>query len=328
MLKYFSIIGLIIVFFTSCFEEDERIQPRERQEVKIPQSLYSHQSYFDLESAKTIFANHVEDWDLGFESSADGWHIILNTSKYMYISNTHNTDFEAVTSKENLIFSFDVSSGNLDSTAIGEWLNRNSEPYQSKNEVYIVNLGVDEDGLPLGEKKVVFTSLTNNTYSLKFADLNGENMHEFAVEKIDSVEFTLFSFADGGKIFKQIARSKWDIQFTQYASILFDNVGTPTDYLVRGVMLNKGVEAAVDTINNFSAVDYSYIDNYTFSARRDFIGWEWKVYRNDEYQIESDRFYVIKNRSGRYFKLRFTSFYSETGERGFTSFELVELLEL
>jgi len=57
------------------------------------------------------------------------------------------------------------------------------------------------------------------------------------------------------------------------------------------------------------------------------IGYEWKYYNFDAalYTIEPGLAYVIRDRDGFYYKLRFIDFYSEGGEKGYPKFEYVRL---
>ena len=89
MMKIANFIAFIIFIFllTSCFKQDEKIMPHDPGNVKT-QTIeltkdYRYQVYFDLSSEKILSTNLKTDWDLGFECSAKGWHIILNTSNFM-----------------------------------------------------------------------------------------------------------------------------------------------------------------------------------------------------------------------------------------------------
>ena len=89
-------------------------------EVELTET-YKYQVFYDFETNSTIAQNLISEWDLGFETSDSGWHVILNTSKMMLAGNTGETNFEMVKNKSGLEMNFDPSHGNLDSTAIGNW---------------------------------------------------------------------------------------------------------------------------------------------------------------------------------------------------------------
>jgi hypothetical protein len=124
----------------------------------------------------------------------------------------------------------------------------------------------------------------------------------------------------------QPSDSEWDICFTQYSTILFDDFNVATPYLVRGVYLNPaGTTAASDTINSFYDITQYDILNYTLSSEQDVIGYLWKDFENDSYKINPGIFYIIKDQWGAYYKLKFTGFYSSSGARGYPSFQVVDL---
>ena len=95
-----------MLILTGCFEKEDLITPREINEIRIPYSLYEYQVYFNLQREEIVAYNHFADWDLGFESSPDGYHIILNASRYMLAGSSGSADFESVTSNsaDTLIF--------------------------------------------------------------------------------------------------------------------------------------------------------------------------------------------------------------------------------
>lgn len=329
-------IILFTLILTSCFDEDSYvIKPIPIADVKIPYSMYEDQTYFNLNDTLIVSHNNYANWDLGFESSPTGYHIILNTSKFMYAGNTDQTNFYTITTNIADTMIFDRSSGNLDSTAIGMWADFNDplNPIYHK-KVYIINRGVDENGISFGTKKIVFEKLENNTYFIHYANLDNSDEHTYQIPKNSSVNYVQFSFDGGGNLnTQQPNKDLWDLNLTKYSTILYDNNNNnkPTPYLVRGVLVNKGVSVAKDTITPFNAINISNIDNYTFSTRQDIIGYDWKDYVNGEYVIIDNYSYIIKDRNNNYYKLRFTGFKNTIkgdihyGIRGYPSFEMAKL---
>lgn len=296
--------------------------------VEIPYSIYDNQVWYNLNSLSIVSHNSYLDWDLGFESNGSGHHIILNTSRFMYAGNTRSSDFYGITANICDTMVYDDSKGDLSKTAIGSWADFSDtlNPVYPKN-VYIIDLGSDNDGIPFGLKKVTFDHFENNTYSIRFSNMDGSDEHNFDIVTDSARSFTLFSFNNGGKVVNpQPADKDWDICFTQYSTILFDDNNVATPYLVRGVYLNtRGTSAACDTINSFYDIKYNNIPDYNFSSAQDAIGYEWKDYVNDSYKINPGIFYIIRDQLGEYYKLKFTGFYSETGEKGYPSFQCVKL---
>ena len=325
-------VMLAMVFsLTGCFEKEELIARTEINEIRIPYSLYEFQTYYRLEDETIVSHNGFEEWDLGFESSADGFAIILNSSRYMHAGNSGSTDFEAVNSNSADTMIFDDSSGDLQKTALADWVDA-SDPLNPlfHGTVFIIDRGVNESGESLGTVKVVIEKLELDTYYIRFANLDGSNDHSCQIEKDHTVNFTLFSFDDGGRTATvQPPSSDWDLCFTKYSTIIEDNYGVPTPYIVRGVFINSpaGVMAAVDTVNIYYDIDMSIAGEYTLSSRQDIIGYEWKEYRDESYTLIDKICYVIRDSKGGYYKIRFTDYFNEAGQRGYPAFEQIKLLE-
>lgn len=321
-------IFVSLLVLTGCFREDFPVVPSAIDIVEIPYSMYDYQIWYSLKNKSVTSHNSFNDWDLGFELNGTGHHIILNSSRFMHAGNTGSTDFTGITSNVSDTLVFDDSNGDLNKTAIGNWADFTdpANPVFPK-KVYIIDLGSDNNGISYGFKKVVFDHFVNNTYSIRFSNIDGTDEHNFDVATDSKRSFTLFSFRNGGIITPvQPINSDWDLCFTQYSTILFDNNNVATPYLVRGVYLNpEGTTAVSDTINSYFGTTINDVNNYTFSPAQDAIGYLWKDYKNDSYKINPKIFYLIRDQTGVYYKLKFTGFYSTAGARGYPSFQVANL---
>jgi hypothetical protein len=326
-MRYLSIVFSLLLL-TSCFREDFPVIPSTIDIVEIPYSMYDYQIWYNLQNKSATSSNSFNEWDLGFESNGSGHHIILNSSRFMHAGNTGSTDFLGITSNRSDTLIFDDSSGDLNKTAIGKWADFTdpANPVFPK-KVYIIDLGSDNNGTSLGFKKVVFQKFVNSTYSIRFSNIDGSDEHTFDIATDSKRSFTLFSFRNGGTVTPvQPANTDWDLCFTQYSTILFDNNNVATPYLVRGVYLNpEGTSAVSDTINSYFGTTINDVNKYTFSNAQDAIGYLWKDYKNDSYKINPKIFYLIKDQNGVYYKLKFTGFYSTSGARGYPSFQQANL---
>ncbi|MFC2151598.1 HmuY family protein [Bacteroidota bacterium] len=324
-IQYF-ILFITTIFIVGCFEEDERILPIEIDEIDIPYSMYEYQTYYSITDQSIVSYHNYSDWDLGFESSENGYHIILNYARFMYAGNTFSKDFYSIETNIANEMSFDHSSGNLDSTILSDWtiFSDPKNPEFTEN-VYIIDRGKNELGEEYGLKKVVFEKLETDTFYIHYANLDNTKEYYFKVPKDPRVNFTLFSFDDGGKLTVQEPdKSSWDICFTKYSTIIPDNFGTPTDYLVRGVYLNpfKEIEVALDTSNYFYEINGDLMTSYEYSSKQDAIGYDWKEFTNDFYEVKDYHTYILKDIEEIDYKLRFTRFYNKDGVKGYPSFEL------
>jgi len=327
------LVTYIILLFalTSCFEEDAMVLPHDPGdltvgEVELTES-YKYQVFYDFETNSSIKQNLISDWDLGFETSDSGWHVILNTSKMMLAGNTGTTDFEAVKNINGLEMNYDPSTGNLDSTAIGNWYSLNEGNPHSLEFVYVINRGTDEDFNELGEKKVTFNFQDENTYVVRVANLNGSSEQTMVIPKDSMVNFVCLSF-DKGIVEIEPNKDSWDLQFCKYSTLLFTDVGDPYPYLVTGVLLNPyKTVAALDTIHQFDEISFEIAEQQNLVNQKDIIGYDWKEYDfdNETYKVFPENVYILKNRVGFYYKLRFIDYYNSTGEKGYPTFEFLRL---
>jgi hypothetical protein len=110
--------------------------------------------------------------------------------------------------------------------------------------------------------------------------------------------------------------------------MLVTDEGEDYPYLVVGLLLNpNGVAAARDSIHDFMEMDADDIADLEFSTSADVIGYDWKYYNFDAgvYTIVPDMNYVIRDRDGYFYKLRFVDFYNDEGVKGYPTFEFVRL---
>ena len=329
-MKKFIIYFAALAALTSCFKEDDPWPAFEMQSTTIEMGQYYRQQvYFNLPANEVISTNDRNLWDLGFECGDSSWHIVLNTSAFALAANSGLKDFDQPIDTTGFKWRFDKSDGNPDSTAIGAWFSIDGTDTLYTNHVYVLNRGYDHLGNLRGLRKIAFTHVDSLSYTFRYADMDGENYNEFTVFKQEGVYFTMFSFGDGGhQVDFEPRIDSWDLLFTQYTTLLYTDEGDPYPYLVTGVLSNYGhIEMALDTTLAYDAVDLDYAQSLDFSGNRDYIGYDWKELIGDvntgnvHYEIVDGRNYLVRTSQGLYFKIRFINFYSETGEKGFPSFQ-------
>jgi hypothetical protein len=324
------LIGLAGLFCQACFQEDERVPPHQQGDLEegvAPMGpLYGSQVYYDLGSNGEAASIPVTAWDLAFEGSTGGWMVRLNTARFMMAGNTEDTLFSVRIGPDQLEMRFDPSSGNPDSTAIGEWYETVSGSIVSRHHVYLLDLGTDAQGRSQGMKKVQF-DIQGEDYLIRFADPYGGKDTTVLVRREGATGWIHYSLRDG--IIEGVpGPDSWSLLFTRYTTMLVTDQGEDYPYLVTGVLLNEsGVTAARDTITGFDKITLADTIGLEMSRRSDLIGYNWKYYNFDEdlYTIVPDYNYVIRDRDGFFYKLRFIDFYNETGEKGYPTFEFVRL---
>ena len=320
-MKQIKIICIAVLLF-SCEKSEIPIQPHEMGDILSNQinmqSDYSKQVFYSLNNNIAIKENIKTDWDLGFESSEEGWRIILNTSTYSSVSKIINSNFEASISINNLTWQWENPTGIIEGTAIGD--------YRNENVIFIINRGYNINGNAAGYKKFMIESINDEYYSIKYANLDNTNSNTIEIQKDNSKNFQYLSFKNNTVVNIEPNKEDWDLLFTQYTH-LFNDPDLPPSYLVTGVLINylNNVLVSKDSINTFEDINYSNVETYTFSNKQNVIGYDWKTYNGNGYVINTNLTYIIKDISNRYFKMRFIDFYNSYGEKGHPSFEIQEL---
>jgi hypothetical protein len=325
----FIVVFLLGIALQSCFKKDEAVPFHPRGPVRTDTiamtDTYKYQVYFDLSSGTVVGTNVRTDSDLGFESSPDGWKVILNTGDFMKVADMGVIPFGLSHDTTGLQWKFDKSDGNPDSLAFGQWFSIVNGDTVSANHVYAVDRGMDHLGNPLGFYQLVIDSLKHGTYYFRFAKLNGLNSLSGSVKKDASVNYSWFSLSSGGSVVNiEPSKDSYDLLFTQYTTLLYTDLGEAYPYLVTGVLLNRSdVVAVKDSIHDFTTVTLQDVITTPLSPALDVIGYDWKTFSFDagSYTVRTGIFYVIKDASGYYYKLRFVGFYNNKGEKGYPVIE-------
>ena len=337
MYKYLIILSL---FLTACFTEDELItlpdyQPGETEVLHLENSMYSHVSYIDILENTVRSSEYKTQWDLCLSCTDTATSIYLNAAKRMYAAETGTTDFNAITELTgNEDWKWDFPNGQPDSTALRAASEYTDGLFFTSGKVYIIDRGIDELGTPQGYQKLVVENVSETEYSVRFANLNGNNETTKTITKEGAAFQKQFSFDGGGTINKfEPAKDAWHLKFTQYTTWLFTDEGEAVPYFVQGVLLNSeaGLQIAVDSISGFENLDITHFNNYEYTNQRDFIGHEWKTVTVDmetmqaSYKVNPEITYLIKIDPTTSYKFHFLSYVNELNQKGFPVFEFQRL---
>lgn len=336
-INIFALIFIVLAGLSSCMDKVKEDDPLPTypipEGIKIGQanlgSDYSNRVYYKLSSNKTVKTITNKDYDLGFESTAEGWHILLNSSRYMQAGDSETKEFENITSPSGITMTFDNSDGNPDSTAVGNWADFLGGTPLFYKHVYVIDLGLDQQGNTLGYKKTVFEDLIDNVYTLRFANLDGTGDFTVQMPKVDDRNFIGLSFKNEGTVIDfEPPNSEWDILIGQYTTMLFAE-GEPYPYLVRGVLLNPANTEAYmyDGDKLFPDIEIEDMESVQLTPQQDVIGHQWKYYNLEEgvYTVNTELVYFVKTNDGSVFKLHFLSYYNNNGETGYPKFEFKKL---
>ncbi|GAB4313827.1 MAG: hypothetical protein Kow00127_04940 [Bacteroidales bacterium] len=319
----------LMIFLAGCFKEDDPLPAYPVQQTTIPMGkYYRYQIWFDLAENRQVEVVDKNTYDLGFAAADTAWQIIMNTSAFMLAGNTGLTDLSVPVDTTGLPWQFEPSSGPPDSTAFGNWLSITNGDTVYTGEVYVINRGFDHVGNYRGLIKVRFEYVDQQHYRFSYANLDGTDIRSAEISKQDSTVYTWFSFDTETEVDAGPAADTWDLLFTQYTTLLYTNTGTPYPYLVTGVLSNwNATWVAMDSVTGYDNIDLQFALSQKYSNRLDFIGYDWKELEGDVntgnvyYEIVPNRTYLIRNRNGLYFKLRFLNFYNDQGEKGYPAFQ-------
>ncbi|MCF6342019.1 MAG: HmuY family protein [Bacteroidales bacterium] len=338
MFKHAITFVVLLLVLTSCFKEDVPIPPHEKGDLKeevIPLTqYYVNQVYFNLPTGEQVSMNQKNDFDLSFACADTAFIIRLNSATFMAAALTEYSELEEVTDTTGLVWKFDKSDGNPDSTALKEWITIEGADTNYLNKVWVINRGINELGFTLGLKKAVFTKLAGGKYYFTYSNMDNSDRKEMVVEKNSGYNYIQFSFEDGGVIGQiEPETENWDLLFSQYTTLLFTDVGDAYPYLVTGTLINPaGTMVAFDSTMNFADIVIDDVLFLDYSSAADAIGYEWKLLVGDinggdfYYKTLTHYNYIIKSRNGIFYKLHFTGFYEkDTGEKGYPSFEYQRL---
>ncbi len=333
-----SVIAILLmsIALIACEKEDTPVTlpaPGSLQTAVANMGLnYDDQVYFDFETGEKKSVPY-RAYDLAFEASSNGFRVYLNTGKYMFVANTGANDMILADSTGH---EWKTDPDNLydDSTAFGTWADA---AMQSTGNVYVVDRGRTEHFGSARWRKLQLVSVNSVEYRIRYSLYDNTQLAEFTIPKNSNYSLMYFSFENGGKMVDVAPeKNKWDLVFTKYThTYLSEPVTSPFRYyIVSGALLNRwsGDENAIVKQDStpgyrpFESITSAHIGDFNYTKNAGEIGFEWKEYDFSlGYIIYTDRFYMLKDIQGYYYKLRFLDFYDSQGNKGAASFEYQRL---
>jgi len=299
-----------------------------------------NQIFVDL-SKETMTSSRRDIWDLGFYSG-NQFRVTINGSLYMAVKKLDATNIDAVTPASVSAFQSQVAVGTFDpsntnyidapngminQTAIAEISANDAE-----NNVYLVNMGysigtttpapgsVAIAGDARGWKKIRILRDGDN-YMLQYADLNSTTHQQVSIPKKPDYNSTFFSLTTQSVVNVEPQKNLWDLCFTVFTNeIVGSGSYGYSDFVLNNLKAGvKGYRVAVTSAVNFNNFAMTNVVESNFIDDQRVIGAEWRdVFTGSAY---TDRFYVIKDTDGNYYKVRMLEFLNEGGVRGYPKFE-------
>jgi len=329
-LLFFVFLGLST---TSCLKEERPIKKLNSQVegseiVTMTMGTdYKSQVFFSLDNFEVVKKTDRESWDLRFETTPDGYHVLLNSGRMGGVKLLSTNDFSSYTHDNTNVWKYDAPSGNLDSTAIGDW--------RTTDNIYLYFLGNKTDGTSMGKYKFRILSVDANGYTMEYCKLGETTPQTVTIPKRPDYNFSTFSFVQGIENTEASLPKKtdFDICLRSYTHIYTTEFGGQYNgmpYNVVGCMLNDYKTIASVAITDKSFKDVSYADALSaeYGSQENRIGFGWKNYNFDtaEYEMHPEYIYIVKTQNGRYFKLHFLDYYDSLGEKGSPKMEVMELV--
>lgn len=316
-------ITFIIGFLYSCEKKEIPVQKYDRGDILTTQidmnSDYKRQVWYSLHDNKTVSVNLKTDWDLAFEASSAGFHVLLNGAKAMKIYKTNYSALSEVNDTSGLGSNSkaDMPTGNFDSTAIGNW--------QADGKVYVINRGYNESGILQGFYKLKLSNVTATQFTFDYGDIYSTEIFHGVVNKDDAYNFIMFSLSGHAQVSIEPKKQDYDLCFTQYTH-LFTN---PFQYYQVTGVLSNNFNTTVALIKDKAFTDITISDtlNRFFDPARNAIGYDWKSFdlTTNLYTVNPAWCYVVHDNKGFCYKLHFIDFLSASGEKGFPKFEFKKL---
>lgn len=310
-IKYLYILVIILITFFNVNAQNRDYTP----DTLTMEAGYSNDLFYSM-SDGLVSSVTRSGWDIAFYTSAFSAGIIINEGSgvvlYTYpngdTSNWANMDTTGLSNWDNVVNSSEYwEDGAFNRNALGHpdygWGVYNMVTHGlTGDSLYVINL----PGSGFKKLWIVDKISVDNIYHIKYADLDGANEQsvEIDVKPFVSKNFVYYSMETNELIDREPA-ADWDLLFTKYFDITYDNEGNPVDYLVTGATSNIGRFAkkyypVTETYDDWSAEPFDSLKNV--------IGYNWKSFSMATFQweIEDSTAFFVRNEIGDVYKLIFT----------------------
>ncbi|WP_158980892.1 MULTISPECIES: HmuY family protein [unclassified Flavobacterium] len=316
-----------------------------------------NQVYLDLSSGKSESVNRAS-WDFGFSTGSD-FRVVINGSLKMAVKKLGTSDITLVQTSDATVTA--VGGANLSSngyvdnptgvlagagsgigTAIAE-----VSATDADNKVYLVNLGfavsttapnvgsASLDGEARGWKKVRFLR-SGTGYKIQYADLASTTFTERTITKDTEFNFSFFRLATGNTVSVEPQKTKWDLNFTAFTNYMpsKDAQDKPievtygyADFIVSnmkgGTLVYQVLVADGGSYADFTKAKVVEANFSVSATDQRVIGASWRAGGGPGTlpSVKTDRFYVVKDAAGNYYKVKFLAMTNDAGVRGNVTLE-------
>lgn len=328
-------LAALAITFTACKKDNDEpliiVPPSDGSTLtlsgKTAESNYSNVAYADLSTDKATSADR-KSFNFGLTSDSR-FRVILNAAYQTTAVITSKTDITSITLADpgtSVNLNHDITDAST-ATLVDNWdgdINKTAIPEvnanDSENKVFLLSFEGSK------EKDKWFKVKINRNgagYKIQYARLNETAIKTLDVSKSSDFNQVFVSLENNKTVLAEPKKSEWDLSWSY--GTYNSGLGSPywfQDYIainnLAGVSAAEVLNTSTLTYANFTE---SNISASTFLSTRDAIGSKWRVTTGTG--IKTDRFYVLKDGTGNYYKLRFVSMGvgSDGGERGKPVFE-------
>jgi hypothetical protein len=278
-------------------------------------SGYSNDIYYSVTDGEILNIPRA-GWDIAFFTAATSAGIIINEGSGAMLWTFPDGDISDWNSVDTSgILSWDIMFNSPESWEVGAF-NRNSLGYPDcgwglydedittyeGDSIYIIQMATG------AFKKIciIDKNTDDNTYNIKYADLDGYDEHivEINANPYITKNFVYYSLGTN-TLFDREPSADWDILFTKYIDITYDQYGDPYEYLVTGATSNVGREA-----NKYHPVPDDYVDfgAQPFETLKNVIGYNWKIFDlgSMSWECADSTVFFVRNTDWHVYRIRFT----------------------
>lgn len=293
---------------------------------------YANMVYVDLSNNSQVKI-HRKSWELGFYCGED-FKVILNSSYATVAASTEKTDFASVTF-EDAQNAPNLSAGAMSEDFSAEWIDHlsgdlNQTAFQTiaeaedQNKVYFV--ATEQNKADRSQWYKVKVTREGHTYRIQYGKVGDSTPQMATISKVPTYNFIGFSLESGKITDAQPEGKRWDIMWAYAAASSVMTSGEVISFSQDVVTSNRaaGVSTAqvmVDEQTTYSRFTGSDLSKVLFEEASHVIGTNWRTPAMPGITnagVKTDRFYIIRDAYGNYYKLRFTKFGTTTDgtERG------------
>jgi len=328
-------IAFLAVTFTACKKDNEEpiivVPPSDGSTItlsgKTAESNYANIVYADLSTDKQSSLDR-KSFNIGLTSDSK-FRVVLNASYQTTAVATSKTDIATVTLADpgtavNLnhdltdpltVSLTDYWDGDITKTAFAEVAATDAD-----NKVYLISFEGNKDKDKWFKIKV---TRSGSGYKLQYARLGETTIKTLDVPKNADYNLVFVSLENNKIVQAEPVKTAWDFSWSY--STYNSGLGSPywfQDFIsVNNLAGVSAAEVVVTSTLTYATFAETNLTGLTFLTTKDAIGSKWRVTTGTG--IKTDRFYIVKDSAGNYYKLRFVSMGvgSDGGERGKPVFE-------